>query len=308
MEIIHRIKSFFRKFLNKQLPQAEVRKNMNKSDKIFYYKTKLLAEMSNDEINKIILDIKLHPLTLQSYDDKQILEEILKRIGADEELIKRSVTNDRINTIYRYHRLGKLIATKDGRTVYKDNTNRTTIEYKDGVIELNNSNYYDYYTGCVDARPTNQVKISINDLGGITLENNEIDPTDGKQLTSKIVFDSNNIEMKKEKGLFELDNGEIAVSMIERSTNNPFIIKETWKMDNTSIVRYDSINPKYPDQLYSHYFINKDGVYGIRNIEEIPTIEMADINMKELKTINPKAAKYFESLDLRKQVSVENNK
>lgn len=300
MEIIDKIKNFFGKFLNKRLPEAEIIKNTDKVDKRLYYKTKLLSEMSNDEINKIILNIKLHPQVLQSYDDKQILEEILKRIGAEEELVKRSITNDKINTIYSHHRLGRLISTKDGRTVYMDNTNRTTIEYKNGVIELNNPEYYDYYMGCVDARPTNQVKISINELGGITLENNEIDTTEGEQLTSKIVFDSNNIEMKKEKSLFKLDNGGIAVSIIERSQNNPFIIKETWKMDTTLIVNYDSMDPRLPDQLYSHYFIGKS------QIKE--KIGIADINIKELRAVNPKAAEYFESLNSREQVSVENNK
>lgn len=300
MEIINRIKNFFGKFFNKQLPQAGLTKNIDKADKRLYYKTKLLSEMNNDEINKMMLDIKLHPLVLQSYDDKQILEEILKRIGAEEELVKRSITNNRINTIYRYHRLGKLISTKDGRTIYMDNTNRATIEYKNGVIELNNPEYYDYYTGCVDARPTNQVKISINDLGGITLENNEINTTEGEQLTSKIVFDSNNIEMKKEKGLFELDDGGIVVSMIERSPNNPFIIKETWKMDTTSIVNYNLIDPMYPDQLYSSYFMENN------QIKE--KIEITDINIKELRNVNPKAAKYFESLNSMEQESVENNK
>lgn len=308
MEIINRIKNFFRKFLNKQLPQAELTKNIDKADKRLYYKTKLLSEMNNDEINKMMLNIKLNPLVLQSYDDKQILEEILKRIGAEEELVKRIIRNNRINIIYHYHRLGKLISTKDGRTIYIDNTNRATIEYKNGVVELNNPEYYNYYTGCIDARPTNQVKISINNLGGITLENNEINTTEEKQLTSKIVFDSNNIEMKKEKELFELDDGGIVVSMIERSPNNPFIIKETWKMDTTSIIKYDSIDPKCPDQLYSDYFINKDRTCWIKNIQDIPTIEIADINMEELRGVNPKAAKYFESLKSKEQVSAENNK
>lgn len=299
MGIIDRIKSLFKKFLNKQLPQAETKvRDTDRINKRLQCKTKMLSEMSNNEINRIMSDMKLHPFVTQSYDDKQLLEEILKRIGAEEELVKRCVTNTRVNTIYCNHRLGKLISIKDGRTVYTDNSNGTTIEYKDGVIELNNPKYYDYYVGCMDARPTNQVKISTNDLGGITLENNEINTMDKEQLTSEIVFDINNIEMKKTKELFRIENGGMAISIIERNADNPFTIKETWKMDTTSIVNYASVDARCPDQLYSHYFIGKSQIKDIK-------IGINDINIKELRAINPKAARYFESLNSSEQICGE---
>lgn len=69
-------------------------------------------------------------------------------------------------------------------------------------------------------------------------------------------------------------------------------------MDTTSIVNYASVDARCPDQLYSHYFIGKSQIKDIK-------IGINDINIKELRAINPKAARYFESLNSSEQICDE---
>ncbi len=305
MSIIEKIKNLFRRKSNKQLPERKESKN--DENKLRGIKVTPLSEMSNDEINKIMEQMEKNPWGPQQYEDEQLLEEIFKRVGADEELAKMSAENNVVNQVWACHRTGRLVTQEDGTTEYYDEyinekgSYRTTIGCEDGVVTVDNKQYldkdgndvnipeyYDYYTGDMDARFTNQVRISKNDFGGITLENDERDRAEKFNPTTIIEFDSNNIQMKKTRQPFK-----DATTILER-TKNPFILKETYVGGTSApIISYASVTASAPDKLYSLFNSND-------SCEEYPeavvTISLSDIDMEKLKRRNPKAAKYFAAL------------
>lgn len=332
--IANQIKELFGKKETKQLPEGT--ENIKNTNGLKGLKVKLLSEMSNDEINKIMKDMRKDPWGPQQYQDEQILEEVFKRIGADDELAKMSAENDMVNKIWACHRIGKLKTLANGETVYNyEYTNekgkyRTTIKCEDGVVTVDNKKYldkegndvnipeyYDYYIGEIDARLTNQVRISKNDFGGITLENDEKD--DFYTLMSndingiyhsKIAYDGNNIEMIKEKQIFDGSTTCIA----ERDQENPFIFKDIYKCvnaygDTMETVTYAQVDENRPDKLYSGSFLDdRIGSYDKNKLNKIAIKGLERTELKFLRERNPKAAKYFESLgkdEQEKEVSGE---
>lgn len=302
--IANKIKGLFSKTETKQLTKGT--ENIKNTNGLKGLKVKLLSEMSNDEINKIMEDMEKDPWGTQQYEDEQLLEEVFKRIGADDELAKISAENDMVNQVWACHRTGKLETLVNGETVYNyEYTNekgkyRTTIGCEDGVVIVDNKQYldkegndvdipeyYDYYMGDMDARFTNQVRICKNDFGGVTLENNERDRLEKSKFTSTIEFDSNNIQMKKRIQPFEN-----AITILERIEENPFILKETYVGgDATPIISYTSVSKTEPDKLYSNFYSNKSLV---ENPEEVEIVKPSHEDIEKLKGRNPKAAKYFE--------------
>lgn len=305
--IANKIKGLFVKTETKQL--SEGTENIKNTNGLKGLKVKLLSEMSNDEINKIMEDMRKDPWGPQQYQDEQILEEVFKRIGADDELAKMSAENDMVNKIWACHRIGELKTLANGETVYNyEYTNekgkhRTTIGCEDGVVTVDNKQYldkdgndvdipqyYNYYMGDIDARFTNQVRISKNDFGGITLENDEKNGLDQLDFdaTSTIEFDSNHIEVKKIKKVFEK-----ATTILER-TENPLVLKETYQSGSMEpLISYSSVEQEKPDKLYSSFYSNKRCEESPENVE---IIKLSDGNIERLRGRNPKAAKYFESL------------
>lgn len=287
MSMIDKIKNWFKRNSTKQLTDGK--EEIKKNNRLKGLKVTPLSEMSNGEINKIMEDMRKNPWRPQQYDDKQLMEEIFKRIGADEELAKMSAENRMVNKMWACHRTGKLVTLEDGSTSYhdvytnEDGTYTTTIKHKDGVIKLDNPQYCDYYRGEMDARPTNKIRISKSELGGITLSSHEKDTADKFESWSKVEYNSNNIEMLKIKEV----NGGIGVSIVVRNGENPFALTEIYKNkdENTQpFTREGYVNPKLPDKLYSDYF----------DYTNQETVDVNDIDFRILKLRNPKAAQYFE--------------
>ena len=309
--LLDKIKRIFKqKKSTKRLSENNDKQNLDR------LKVTPLSEKNNDEINKIMEEIERNPMETQQYSDAQLLKEILKRVGADEDLAKKSSENYVVNRIWSFHRIGRLVKQKDGTVCYYDDyknekgTYRTVINCKKGVITIDSKKildkegnqedtpqYYEYFLGDVDSRLVNQVKFNKNEFGGITLENQEREKIGDFSTTSKIEFDNNQIEVRKIKQIFANTK-----TLLER-TQNPYVLKETSQIQNTPpIISYQLIQPSEPDKLYSSYYTDEGSIEYV-DMDEI--VELLPDDWDRLKKRNPKAAEYFENFNQNKDKSTE---
>ena len=312
--VTNKIKTLFEKKNTKQL--LEEKGNIKDGNGLKGLKVTPLSEKSNDEINKIMEEMEKNPMGPQPYSDEQLLGEILRRIGTDDELAKRSSENYAVNRIWSFHRTGRLVKQEDGTVCYYDDyknekgTYRTKIDFENGVIVVDSKKildeegnqedmpqYYEQFAGDLDSRVVNKVKISKNDFCGITLKNYEKKRRNDFKSISIVEFDDNQIEVRKVKQIFENTK-----TILER-TQNPYVLKEISQTQNEApIISYQSIQALDPDKLYSSYYTD-EGSIGYIDLEE--KVEFSTDDWDKLKKRNPKAARYFENFNQNKFKSTE---
>lgn len=300
--LLKRLKDWFDRKVNKTKALEEGKPEVvKKENRLDFCKTKLINELSNEEIN-LVLASEQDFNNPRLYDRKQLTEEILLRIGATPDLAKKTVENDRAYSVLGHHiGCGKLKSTVDGRVIFEDRytyqdahvcfpiEERTVIGYEDGKIRVENTEDYDYYQDCFDSKKVRNVSIFTNDKNGVTLENEEVSKSD-KISTSTIAFDDNNIEVEKIMPIYEGNCERLITLIMRRCEQYPYIMRTSMIEDEEvgeEFIIEETVYLKYPDQLHSI-------VGGKNNAEVIPgKSRRTEIDWNELRSRNPKAAKFF---------------
>lgn len=278
----------------------EPKQIVNEKKEVDQYRTKTIEQMSNEEINMMISNRD------HRFDEKTFFQEILLRIGINPELAKKIVQNPRSTWILGHHlNSGKLVEMPNGKIIFEDaythtdpgekfpRSERTTISSRDGSsIEIKNTEDYSYYSDCMDGRPVSQVTITENEWNGVTLQNIETDMQYDRKLASIIAYNDQNVEMKKEKQVYYSGKDSMDTIILERSSENPFVVKESRKGDKEeNETFYAVVNENRPDMLYSSEILPKEKIYfGVKDVTEIPR---PNIDFNEMDRKNPSAARYF---------------
>lgn len=271
-------------------------------DNINSYKSVSIEDMSNEEINSILSQ------DFHLYNINELISQVLLRIGTSKELTQKIIENNQMIEIFKFHfQHGKLISTKNGATILKNNylsNNVTTIKQLGNSIIIDNTDPYPYFCDFQnDYRLVKQMKITLNNLNGLTLESTETDETKSS-IPSVSILDEHNICTGK---ITKIGPNNVFTSVVTRCAENPFAYKEeiyeNFQEDKLSkLTFYGSVSSSYPDLLVS--FHNRPDCpttyreQDIIDIKNIPTVGISDINLNDLERRNPKAGFYFSSLAL----------
>lgn len=130
-----------------QEPSENIKDNIRN-----HYKVTTVDQMTMEELNQTIKD--------RDYfiEDDVIFAEILKRIGANPELISKTIANNRAKQILSYHlREGELVQLPSGKIIFEDiytihsigeelpRGQRTTVSSDGTSIGIKNTEAYGYY-------------------------------------------------------------------------------------------------------------------------------------------------------------------
>ncbi len=291
--IFSALSQWIRNLFNKPVPKIEEgqAKNTEVTNNIQHSPVKTIKQLSDQEL--------FESLNQLIYNKNQVIAEVLLRIGADNQLVRNILENNKALDIIKFHvkAEGKILTLENGDIVFVDSYEQnnskqlTTIKCQNGILIIQNSQAQPYFADCPDGRPVKNLIMKKNELNGITIQMKEINKNQ-QELFATIMYDNNSLETKKIKSQ---ENG--TTDTMIRCDDNPFICKHIYEYSNEDkVTSYISISKEYPDQLYSPFNVYPLYVYhqdNLQNKKQMKTIKWEKINDKKLKQINPKAYHYL---------------